>query len=192
MKRATREVQTTFKTRMKGDTPDGMIIEGYFLLYEDETELMPNVREILTRGAADGSLEGDVKALWNHSAQHVLGRTKSGSLELRSDEKGLYGRITLPNTSYGRDLHALVTRGDVDQASFGFTPVDETVEELENGGMRWRINKLDLHEISVVTFPAYENTSVQARAKQVEQYKRRAFEQKRQKLKNRLEGDKPC
>ena len=71
----------------------------------------------------------------------------------------------LPKTQYAQDLYELVKRGDVDQCSFGFNIMGEDLEELASGGYRWRINEIDLHEISVVTFPAYENTSVQARAK---------------------------
>ena len=83
-------------------------------------------------------------------------------------------------------------RGDVDQASFGFNILAEDLEELASGGYRWRINQIDLHEISVVTFPAYENTSVQARAKQVEQLQQRKLDTKKQELSKRLERFKTC
>ncbi|MED4016992.1 HK97 family phage prohead protease [Sutcliffiella cohnii] len=188
--KAIRDFRTKFNITRSTDTPDELIIEGYFILHEQETELYQGVYEIITKGAFDESLTNDIRALWNHNTQYVLGRTKSSTLELRSDDKGLYGVIKLPNTQYARDLHELVNRGDVDQCSFGFNILEEDLEELANGSYRWRINKLDLHEVSVVTFPQYENTSVQARAKQIEQIKSRDLEMKRKKLRERLEAIK--
>jgi HK97 family phage prohead protease len=172
-----RDFKTTFNVTRQEEAPDEMIIEGYFALYENETELFEGVHEIISRGAFDNTLNNDIRALWNHNTQYVLGRNKSGSLELKTDEKGLYASIRLPKTQYAQDLYELVKRGDVDQCSFGFNITGEDLEELASGGYRWRINEADLHEVSVVTFPAYENTSVQARAKQVEQIEKRKFDQ---------------
>ena len=182
-----RDLKTTFNITRQEEDNDEMLIEGYFALYENETELFEGVHEIISRGAFDNTLNNDIRALWNHNTQYVLGRNKSGSLELKTDEKGLFGSIRLPNTQYAEDLYELVKRGDVDQCSFGFNIVGEDLEELASGGYRWRINEADLHEVSVVTFPAYENTSVQARAKQVEQIEKRKFDQKKNDLQKRLE-----
>jgi len=82
----------------------------------------------------------------------------------------------------------LVKRGDIDQASFGFNILDEDLEELSNGGYRWRMKDIDLHEISVVTFPAYENTTVHARSKQIEQIETRKLQEKKDALSKRLKG----
>jgi HK97 family phage prohead protease len=177
-----RDFKTTFNVTRQEEAPDEMIIEGYFALYENETELFEGVHEIISRGAFDNTLNNDIRALWNHNTQYVLGRNKSGSLELKTDEKGLYASIRLPKTQYAQDLYELVKRGDVDQCSFGFNITGEDLEELASGGYRWRINEADLHEVSVVTFPAYENTSVQARAKQVEQIEKRKLDQKKSDL----------
>src|SRR3954471_13120425 len=187
-----REAQTTFKITRATQDSEERVIEGYFALYENETELFPGVFEIITKGAFDKTLNNDIRALWNHNSQYVLGRNKSGSLEIRADDKGLFGIIKLPKTQYAEDLHELVKRGDVDQCSFGFNILAEDLEELASGGYRWRINEIDLHEISVVTFPAYENTSVQARAKQVEEIQERKLQEKRNALKKRLERFKKC
>jgi hypothetical protein len=100
----------------------------------------------------------------------------------------LFGIIKLPNTQYAEDLHELVKRGDIDQCSFGFNILDEDLEELASGGYRWRINEIDLHEISVVTFPAYENTTVQARTKQIEEIEQRKLQEKKDELSKRLKG----
>lgn len=187
-----RDFKTTFNVTRQEEKPDEMVIEGYFALYENETELFEGVHEIISRGAFDNTLNNDIRALWNHNTQYVLGRNRSGSLELKTDDKGLFASIRLPKTQYAQDLYELVKRGDVDQCSFGFNIVGEDLEELASGGYRWRINEADLHEVSVVTFPAYENTSVQARAKQVEQIKERKLEQKKNDLQKRLEGFKKC
>jgi uncharacterized protein len=183
-----RDFRTQFNITRAEETEDERIIEGYFALYESETELFDGIYEIITKGAFDNTLNNDIRALWNHNTQYVLGRSKNGSLQLKADEKGLFGTIRLPNTGYAEDLHELVKRGDIDQCSFGFNILAEDLEELADGGYRWRINEIDLHEISVVTFPAYENTTVQARAKQVEQLEERKLQAQKDALTKRLKG----
>ena len=183
-----RDFKTKFKITRDEQTPDERVVEGYFALYESETELWEGSYEIITKGAFDNTLNKDVRALWNHNTQYVLGRSKNGSLQLKADDKGLFGTIKLPNTQYANDLYELVSRGDIDQASFGFNIIDEDLEELASGGYRWRINEIDLHEISVVTFPAYEKTTDQARAQQVEQLEQRKLQEKKDALSKRLKG----
>jgi uncharacterized protein len=184
-----RDFKTKFQITRDETTPDERVIEGYFALYESETELWENSFEIITKGAFENTItKNDIRALWNHNTQYVLGRNKNGSLQLKTDEKGLFAIIKLPNTQYANDLYSLVQRGDIDQASFGFNILDEDLEELANGGYRWRINEIDLHEISVVTFPAYENTTVQAREKQVQQLEKRKLQEKKDALSKRLKG----
>ena len=184
-----RDFRTSFKITREEDSPDERVIEGYFALYESETELWKDSFEIINRGAFEKTIkQNDIRALWNHNTQYVLGRSKNGSLELKADEKGLFGTIKLPKTQYANDLYELVSRGDIDQASFGFNIIDEELEELENGGYRWRINDIDLHEISVVTFPAYENTTVQARSKQVQEIEQRKLQERKDGLLKRLKG----
>lgn len=183
-----RDFKTQFTITRDDETSEERVIEGYFALYESETQLWKDSYEIITKGAFDKTLNNDIRALWNHNTQYVLGRSKNGSLQLKADDKGLFATIKLPNTQYAEDLHELVSRGDIDQASFGFNIIDEDLEELADGGYRWRINEIDLHEISVVTFPAYENTTVQARAKQVEQIEQRKLQEKKDALSKRLKG----
>jgi uncharacterized protein len=184
-----RDFRTKFKITRDEETPEERIIEGYFALYESETELFPNTFEIISKGAFDNTLtKNDIRALWNHNTQYVLGRNKNGSLQLKTDEKGLFGIIKLPNTQYANDLYELVNRGDIDQASFGFNILDEDIEELASGGYRWRIKDIDLHEISVVTFPAYENTTVLAREKQIKHMEQRKLQEKKDALQKRLKG----
>jgi HK97 family phage prohead protease len=181
-----RDFKTQFKVTREEVNPDELIIEGYFALYEQETELFEGSYEIISRGAFDKTLNNDIRALWNHNTQYVLGRNKSGTLEVKADDKGLFATVRLPKTQYAKDLYELVQRGDVDQCSFGFNILGEDLEELASGGYRWRINEIDLHEVSVVTFPAYENTTVSARAKEIDQIKERKLEEKRSALTKRL------
>jgi HK97 family phage prohead protease len=186
--KAIRDFRTKFTVTRDETTPEERTIEGYFALYEDETELFDGVYEIISKGAFDKTINSDVRALWNHNTQYVLGRSKNGSLKLQADEKGLFATIKLPNTQYANDLYELVQRGDIDQASFGFNINDEEIEELASGGYRWRLKEVDLHEISVVTFPAYENTTVQARSKQIELLEQRKMQLKKDELSKRLKG----
>src|SRR4051812_38599225 len=181
-----RELTTKFEVRSLAETPDNFIVEGYFALYENETELFDGVYEIITKGAFDNTLGNDIRALWNHNTQYVLGRNKSGTLEIKTDEKGLYGTVKLPKTQYAQDLYTLVQRGDVDQASFGFNILSEDLEELASGAYRFRLKEIDLHEISVVTFPAYENTSISARAKQISDLEDRKLQTRKADLLKRL------
>lgn len=187
-----RDLKTKFNVTRQDETLDDLIIEGYFALYESETELFQGSFEIITKGAFDKTLNNDIRALWNHNTQYVLGRSKSGTLTLKTDDKGLFAVVKLPKTQYAQDLYELVQRGDVDQCSFGFNILEEDLEELASGGYRWRINEIDLHEISVVTFPAYENTTVSARSEQIEQIQARKLEEKRSELKKRLGRLKSC
>lgn len=94
---------------------------------------------------------------------YVLGRNKAGTLELREDAHGLWGSILLnPNDQDAMNLYARVQRGDVDQCSFGFDILEES-EVHENGNVHWTIDKVKLYEVSCCTFPAYAETSIQAR-----------------------------
>lgn len=113
--------------------------------------------EVIRPGAFSDSLvtNPDVRALWNHSTDHVLGRTISGTLRLVEDNEALNFELDIPKTSTGNDLVELVTRGDVTGCSFGFT-VDE--ERLNYRGEELPLRellKVSLIEVSIVTFPAY-------------------------------------
>ncbi|MDY2986127.1 MAG: HK97 family phage prohead protease [Peptoniphilus sp.] len=143
-----------------------MIISGYFAIFNQKTELYKDVFEEIAPEAFNNSLDADVRALINHETKAVLGRTKAGTLELKTDDKGLFGTIRInPKDTEAVNLYERVKRGDVNQCSFGFFITDEEVEHKE-GKSYWRINGVELYEVSVCTFPAYENTGVEAREKQ--------------------------
>ncbi len=166
-----------------------LYIEGYFAVFNSVYEIAPGLTESISPGAFADTLGGDIRALTNHDTTLVLGRTKAGTLELREDGHGLWGRVRI-NREDGdaMNLYHRVQRGDVDQCSFGFLILEEDVEDRENGSVHFTIRKVELYEVTVATFPAYEETAVAARSAQAEQIKRRAGQAWKETMKNRLKG----
>lgn len=168
---------TNTSMEIRESSSDEMVIEGYFALFNDETNLFGNVYEEIDRDAFNNTLDKDIRALINHDTSKVLGRTKAKTLELKADEKGLYGKIKInPNDTEAVNLYERVKRGDVDQCSFGFFIKDEDVENRSDGTTKFVIKDIDLFEVSAVTFPAYENTGISAREKQIENLNKRKIE----------------
>ncbi len=147
-------------------------IRGWFAIYERWSPVYGNFRERIARGFFRPALEAlaDVRALWNHNADFVLGRTKSGTLRLEEREEGgvsgLWGEIKPPAAGVLRDL-ALepMRRGDVTGASFAFTVAEDSWEEGEGGvWQRTLVRVGELLEVSPVTFPFYPETAVGMRS----------------------------
>ena len=183
----TRSLQTELKTRVEPDAQD-MYIEGYFAVFNRQTELWPGAYEEIAPEAFDETLSNDIRALVNHDTTLVLGRNKAGTLELKTDNYGLWGRVKInPNDTDAMNIYERVKRGDVDQCSFGFNIIEEETEWRDDGTVKWRLKKIDLHEVSICTFPAYEDTGVQARQAEVEQHRQRLFEAKKKQLRERIE-----
>lgn len=156
----TRGLSTRFETREDGQ---GKHICGYFAVFNTYYDLWEDARETIAPGAFDGQTDGDVRALTDHVTHLVLGRTTAGTLALRQDDKGLYGDIIINEAdSDALNLYARVQRGDVNQCSFGFDILDE-VSEIRDGKTLYTIKAVKLYEVSIVTFPAYAETSVSAR-----------------------------
>ena len=178
-----------FQTR---DESGDLFIEGYFSVFNSPYELWEGATEIVKPGAFAGCMGQDTRALINHNSTLVLGRTKAGTLELKEDEHGLWGRIKINRDDVdAMNLYARVQRGDVDQCSFGFDIADdgETFQDLGGNNYRWEIEKIGtLYEVSVCTFPAYEETGVKARKKQLEDIQHRQAEVWRENMKKKLEG----
>ncbi|MFX4263117.1 HK97 family phage prohead protease [Pelotomaculum propionicicum] len=144
-----------------------MIVEGRAVVYDSPTVLWEaggvKYYEVIARGALDGADLSDVPFKYNHSDQHmVMARTRNKTLELTPDEQGLSIRANLADTTSGRDLYALIRRGDVDKMSFAFT----VAEESYNKDTRTRsINKFKkIWDVSAVDTPAYSDTSISARS----------------------------
>ena len=162
--RQVRAALTQFEAREEENRPH---ITGYFSVFDGVYEIGPGMTESVDRHAFDNTVGGDIRALINHNSDMVLGRTKAHTLELRIDEHGLYGDILInPNDQDAMNLYERVRRGDVDQCSFGFRIISEETDFREDGSIHWRITEVELFEVSVCTFPAYEDTNVSAREAQ--------------------------
>lgn len=185
--RQLRSTPQQFRTR---DDGDDLVIEGYFAVFDSPYVLWDGATEIVKPGAFAGCLSGDIRALIDHDTRLVLGRTKAGTLTLREDARGLYGTIKINrDDADAMSLYARVQRGDVDQCSFGFDIEEETFVDLGGGQCRWEINKVNpLYEVSVVTYPAYEETAVKARHADLAEIQRRQAETWKTKMKTRLTG----
>lgn len=137
-------------------------LEGYAATFGTEARVSDFV-ETIRAGAFAATLASgaDVLALVDHDATRVLGRTRSGTLRLSEDTRGLAFSIDLPDTQAARDVLALAERGDIGGMSFGFKATGE-----HWSGKRRELRAVDLKEISVVAgWPAYGNTTVEARSK---------------------------
>ena len=184
--RQIRSIQSEFKTREDGEEKR---IEGYFAVFNSNYVIDGDMSESIAPGAFTETLDGDIRALIDHETMYVLGRTEAGTLSLTEDEHGLFGSILLnPNDQDAMNLYARVQRGDVNQCSFGFNILDEETEVLDDGGVHWTINKVRLFEVSVCTFPAYEETNITARAEQKAEIEKRKAEAMRIELREKLKG----
>lgn len=138
---------------------EGRTVEGYASVFNSMSEDLGGFREIILPGAFSEVLDNDVRALYNHDSNYLLARTTSGTLELKEDDKGLYYRFEMPNTSYGNDMLELFRRGDLSQSSFGFT-VDKDSWRMEEGQHVRYIERVgSLFDVSPVVYPAYTAAS---------------------------------
>lgn len=169
---------------------DQMIIGGYFVVFNTWTELWDGYYEQVSPKAFENVDLTDIRALINHNDGLVLGRTKSNTLTLRVDDKGLYGEIKVnPNDQDAVNLYERVKRGDVDQCSFGFQITEEEWEDTAEG-YRSTITGIKLFEVSVVTFPAYEDTSVSARSKDILNFRKRKLKERLNNVKANFTNEK--
>ena len=154
---------------------NGKTIAGYAAVFNQETDIGGSFREIVAPGAFRGSLDNDVRALIDHDSGRVIGRTRSGTLRLSEDDKGLAVEIDLPDTSDGRDLAVSLERGDISGMSFGFRVTHDEWDESSETPMR-TIHKVELFEVSAVAFPAYADTELALRSLNDERGKRELAE----------------
>ena len=190
-----RTIQSKLASRAETQDNQKKIIEGYFIVFDTQTELWPGAYEEIHHDACAKTLGNDIRALQNHETRLVLGRTKVGTLILRVDSHGLYGVIEInENDTEAMNLYYRVLRGDVDQCSFGFNIVSEMSDWRDDGTVKWTITEIDLHEVSVVTFPQYEDTSAKAsielRKADVEAHRAKQFEHKKHLMRERLNNVK--
>lgn len=186
------------KTREEGGK---RYLEGYFAVFGETYQVFDGWIETIERGAFARYLASgeDVKVLWNHDANIVLGSTGNGTASLREDEKGLYGSVEInENDQDAVNAYARIARGDVDGCSFGFDVARQEEWWDEDGVYHTKLTEIDpLYEVSACTFPAYKATSISARNKDsLEEAKKRYSEAQKKKMdewrenmKTRLKGE---
>ena len=108
--------------------------------------------------------QSDVRALFNHEADHLLGRSSTGTLRLSEDDHGLRYEIDLPATTLGRDVAELLRRGDISGSSFGFRTISDEWSETDDGYPLRTLTEVALRDVGPVTFPAYSSTEASLRS----------------------------
>lgn len=163
-------------------------IEGYFAVFGDVYEVWPGVTESIEAGAFSESVSQDVRALYNHNNDVVLGRVSAGTLELKEDSHGLWGRVEINrNDSEAMNVYERIKRGDITGCSFGFGIESERCDFKDDGSVHYTIEKVNpLYEVSPCAFPAYEQTNVSARGKDLERIHERARQAWRDRMHERL------
>lgn len=154
---------TDIETR--ADDAGKTTIAGYAARFESLSVSFGWFKEKIRAGAFAESLKkNNVRALWNHNMDMVLGSTKAGTLRLKEDDKGLRFELDLPDTQTGKDAAISIKRGDVDGVSFGFRVLKQEWDEKDPKNVVRTLVEVDLREISPTAFPAYPSTSVKVRS----------------------------
>lgn len=186
--RQARSMATEFTTR---DDNNEKRIEGYFIVFNSNYDMGDGMSESVDPHALDDTISGDIRALINHDTTLVIGRTTARTLDLRIDAHGVWGSVLInPNDQDALNIYARVQRGDVTQCSFGFDILDEKHTISESGDIHWTIKAVKLYEVSVCTFPAYEQTNVDARAAEKVDIMARALNVWRENMRGKLNGIK--
>ena len=153
--------------RLSNKDGGGQVIEGHAAVFDSWSEMLGGIfpfKEKVRKGAFIKSIKkDDIRALFNHDANYVLGRNKAGTLELEEDEIGLKVRIDPPDTQWARDMQTSIKRGDISQMSIGFLVVKDKWSTVGGVDVRELI-EVQLFDVSPVTFPAYTQTDVGVRA----------------------------
>ena len=148
------------------------VFTGKAILFNQETNLCEGIYEKISEKAFEKGLhEDDIRCLFNHDPNFVLGRNRSGTLALKKRQDGLYFSVTPPANQWCEDLKESVKRGDINQCSFAFAVQKDDFKMDEEGGVHRTILDGKLYDISIVTYPAYEETLVNVRSK-ADEFKR--------------------
>lgn len=142
---------------------DKRTLVGYAAVFNSPADIGGWWIEEIAPGAFADALGADVRALVDHDPGRVIGRTKSGTLRLSEDSKGLRVEVDVPDTTDGNDLWTLVERGDISGMSFGFRVTKQEWDETQDPPRR-TIQAIELFEVSAVAFPAYDDTTIGKRA----------------------------
>lgn len=153
----------------------GNKLVGYASVFDQAADLGSHFEQIAPtafKRALDDPAT-DVRALWNHNPDHLLGRQSSGTLRLSTDAHGLGFEVDLPDTSLGRDVRALAERGDISGASFAFVPDEDDWSVRSGARLRTHTSVGRLVDVSPVTFPAYDGASTSLRSMDIGRANRR-------------------
>ena len=176
-----------FETR---EADSEKLIEGYFAVFNSPYWLWETAYETIDPGAFDLQRDQDIRALTNHDTTLVLGRTTAGTLSLQIDDRGLRGTVRInPADQDAMNLYERVKRGDVSQCSFGFDILDDEPELRDDGVTVWHLRSVRLHEVSICSFPAYQETAVEARSADLDHIRSRKLEEWRAGALARLRGE---
>jgi HK97 family phage prohead protease len=154
-----RAVPTEFEVRSEGGSFN---FYGYALKWDARSQNLGGFRELVAQGATSDSIgRDDIRALFNHDPNLILGRNRSNTLRLSEDSTGLHYEVDMPDTTYARDLATAMERGDVSQSSFGFKTApggDSWAEDADGFPLR-TLNSISLFDVSPVTYPAYTDST---------------------------------
>lgn len=177
---------------LRSDENDSVVVEGYAALYGVPSKMLVEagrgIIEVIEQGAFDKAVENvnnqsiDCVATFQHDRDTLLARTKSGTLQLKSDEKGLWFRFEVPNTTVGRDIVEQLKRGDLNQCSFvAFAPMGNVkLERREDGLFDQTVSEFTiLRDIALVIDPAYEETYVDEVKRSIEAFEDEELKTKR-------------
>ncbi len=154
-------------------------ISGHAAVFDSLSEDLGGFRERVAPGAFAATIaEDDIRALFNHDPNLVLGRNRAGTLRLAEDDDGLAIGIDPPDTAAARDIVTMIKRGDVTQMSFGFRTISDEFQMVDGEVVR-TLKAVRLFDVSPVTFPAYPQTDVAARS--IEAFKAELAEAERAK-----------
>lgn len=173
MNKEIRHMADNIELRSDGESDN--YIEGYALKFGTESEDLGGFVETIEKDALKDTDFSDVRALFNHNADHIIARSSTGTLSLDVDDIGLKFRAKLPNTSYGRDLLENLRNGNINQCSFGFKLADEGDSfkfDEERSIYKRTLNKIsEILDVSVVTYPAYKDTDVAPALRSIDKIK---------------------
>jgi len=156
------EVRNFEASELRIENPESREVVGYGSVFNSLSENLGGFRELISKNAFDEVLENDVRALFNHDSNYILGRTTARTLSLSVDDKGLRYSVNIPETTYGNDLMVSLDRGDITQNSFGFIVEEDDWSQDEEGNTIRTIKKVSrLLDISLVTYPAYPSATIE-------------------------------
>ena len=184
----------TYQRIEKRTKDDGRKVVGYAAVFDSPSEPLggSSFTEVIARGAFNNADMSDVRALLNHDQNIIYARTKSNTLKLTIDDKGLRYEFDAPDSPQGENLLRSLERGDIDQSSFAFFVDGEKWEEFPDGSIKRTITSIaKVQDVSPVTFPAYEATTATKRnlekfskPKKENTFKLGAFEARKARLKS--------